>query len=304
MRRISGSVLRVVMVLAMGGTAQPARAQDEPEEERNNPQPQPVFIISDQEFERWVFGPQRDADTVRRLLESRLKSRIEYIDHLHGITKDERKKLQLAGQGDIKRFFDRVEEARKQLRLAAADRIQFDRAVRDLRALSNHYESGIFNDQSMSAKTLKRILKQKPATQAERDRGARRISLYQSRLEWVALTLQKSLFLSDQQRQRLLTLLLEETRPPQQFGPFDYFGIVFQASELPESKLRPIFDDNQWRALRREFDNAKRLENMLRDNGYLPEDRPAEPRSAVAEDETKPEPESERTDGEAAHGAA
>src|SRR4051812_343244 len=298
-----GSLLLAATVLALAGTGQLARAQDEPElEQAEEPPLQRVYTITDEQFDRVLFGARRDRDTARSLLESRLKSRIESLNRLYGITKDERKKLELAGRGDIKRFFDRVEETRKQLQLATTDRIQFSRAVEELHALSRHYESGIFHEESMSSKTLKKILRQNPGIPTEKDRGGKRIRLYQSRVEWVVLTLQKSLFLSDPQRHQLLTLFLEETHPPRRFGPYDYHGIILQASALPEAKLKPIFDDTQWRALLREFEGAKRMKQSLQDEGYLPGERTPGTQPAVAKGEAEQEPAEPKTGGEAPRG--
>ena len=86
------------------------------------------------------------------------------------------------------------------------------------------------------------------------------------------MTLQKGLSLSDGQRIRILCVLLEETRPPRRFGPIDYYGIMYQASRIPESRLRPIFSDREWDAFRREIDEARRREGELRESGYLPEE--------------------------------
>ena len=86
------------------------------------------------------------------------------------------------------------------------------------------------------------------------------------------MTLQKGLSLSDGQRIRVLCILLEETLPPRRFGPIDYYGIMYQAARIPESRLRPIFSDREWEAFRREIDEARRREGELRESGYLPEE--------------------------------
>ena len=77
------------------------------------------------------------------------------------------------------------------------------------------------------------------------------------------------------QRLRLFAVLLAETRPARRSGPSDYYAIMFQVSRIPVEKLRPIFDETEWRLLRLEFDAARRQEPMLRESGLLPEDRPA-----------------------------
>ena len=60
------------------------------------------------EFNILAFG-HGDPDGARRRLESRLKSRIEQIDRVCKLTPEQRNKLNVAGRGDIKRAFARIE---------------------------------------------------------------------------------------------------------------------------------------------------------------------------------------------------
>jgi hypothetical protein len=269
------SPLLAAMVLVIAGAGGPARAQevDEPEGDRP-PRPAPELRITAPQFDRWAFGADGDARTARTLFEARLKSRVGYIDHLCGLTPHQSRKLVVAGRGDIKRFFDRVEEMRNEVALAAADRNRLIRVVREVQLLSRDARTRLFGDDSLLAKNLATTLDSAQLARYQWRRDEDRLSRHQARVEWVARTLSKSLFLSEPQRLQLLVVLLEETCPPRGFGPSDYYGIIFQASRIAESKLRPIFDDAQWAGLRREFDAAKRQERTLRDSGYLPDDRP------------------------------
>jgi hypothetical protein len=47
------------------------------------------------------------------------------------------------------------------------------------------------------------------------------------------------------------------------------------ASRVPEARLRPIFDDSQWRKVRRQMDQVKGMETYLRTNGFLPDEKEA-----------------------------
>ncbi len=82
--------------------------------------------------------------------------------------------------------------------------------------------------------------------------------------------LARSLGLTDDQRRRFETLLLEETRPPKEFGVADYQIVMYQAAKIPEAKLKPIFDDLQWRTLRRELAVAGNQEPWLKKQGLVP----------------------------------
>jgi hypothetical protein len=263
--------------LAQGGGDLEAERSGEPEPVPDARNGAVVFRVSDRQVDRWVFANDGDVDSARRLTESRLRSRIVYIDHLCGLSPDQSKKLEVAGRGDIKRFFDRVREKRNQIHLNAKQPAEVIEAINEMQRMGGNYKSTLFNDQSMFGKVLGMTLNPEQRARYRRNHDHNRLSRHQSRVEWVALTLQKNLSLSDGQRIRLLSLLLEETRPPQRFGPSDYYGIMYQASRLPETRLRPIFAEAEWRALLREFDDAKRQERVLKDFGYLPDedDRPA-----------------------------
>ncbi len=279
-------IVLVATISGSLGTDRVARAQGEGEAEAEEQEkPAPVLDamgvravqISDWQVDRWIFAKDGDVDSARMLTESRLKSRIGYIDHLCGLSLDQRKKLEVAGRGDIKRFFDRAREKRNQIHRNEMHQAELIEAITEVKRMGGDYRSTIFNDRSMFGKILGMTLDREQADLYRRKRDNARLSRHQSRVEWVAQTVQKSLSLSDGQRVRLLSVLLEETRPPQRFGPSDYYGIMYQASRLPETRLRPIFAESEWRGLQREFDDAKRQERVLKDFGYLPDedDRPA-----------------------------
>jgi hypothetical protein len=78
------------------------------------------------------------------------------------------------------------------------------------------------------------------------------------------------------QHRQLEELLLKETRPPRRFGEYDYYGVLFQLSRLPEDRLKKILDDLQWDQLKPHLAEAVRLEQTLKDGGFLPEERVAE----------------------------
>jgi hypothetical protein len=277
MRRSWALILFAAMMSAPLA-ASPACAQDadEPEEAAAPAPPARQRVrISARQFDRLLFGNEGDSESARRIIEARLKSRIGFVDQLCGITRDQRKKLELAGRGDIKRFFDRVEKLREQI-LDAADIDRLRGLIVEAQELGKVFRQQLFADESIFAKTLRVTLDREQSARCYKLWDENRLLRHQSRVEWVALTLQKNLVLSDGERLRFLVVLLEETRPPRGFGPSDYHGIMYQASQIPESKLRPVFDrESSWRSLRAEFDDALRREPMLRESGYLPEDRPA-----------------------------
>ena len=84
--------------------------------------------------------------------------------------------------------------------------------------------------------------------------------------------LDNGLPLADEQRQKLVALLLAETKPPKRFGPYDYYVVTVQMAKLPEEKLKPLFDDAQWRMLRQQLNNMRAMEQWLKQSGAMSAD--------------------------------
>ena len=109
-------------------------------------------------FDRWLFADERSGEEHRRRhLDDILRARIEAAARGHKLTDPQRAKLRIAGRGDIKRFFDQVEEKRSAFE---ADRRNINTglaALRRLDSLSEIYRRGPFGDGSLFAKTLQKI---------------------------------------------------------------------------------------------------------------------------------------------------
>jgi hypothetical protein len=80
----------------------------------------------------------------------------------------------------------------------------------------------------------------------------------------------RSLGLTDGQRRRLETVVLEETRVPDNLATYDYAIVMYQASLIPEARIRPVFDEVQWRVISRELASFKDQERWLRAGGLIP----------------------------------
>jgi hypothetical protein len=119
--------------------------------------PPPRFVVAEQTFNQYILGGTGDPDS-RAHLESILTRRIEAIDRQRRLTPDQKTKLLLAGRGDIKRLFDRIEDERRQFELLRTDFRACQRFLRELRPLARTMQQGPFDDGSLFAKTLKTIL--------------------------------------------------------------------------------------------------------------------------------------------------
>ncbi len=235
----------VPMMLGLLGTDRPARAQDEAEPKVEQPA-QPDEAMTDDPFDQRIYGPGGPG-AARNRIESDLAGEIGRIDQMYRLSPDQKKKLSVAGRGDIKRLFDRAEQAKAILHRSKGVLI---RIPRELRPLPNQVQLDLFGGESLFAKTLKSTLTTEQRACHEREQ----LAFYRSRVEWMVPQIHHGLQLSDEQRRRFVDAIVEETRPLEKYGKYDLLALLFQATRLPEGRLKTIFDDAQWGLLRQEFD--------------------------------------------------
>ena len=120
--------------------------------------PQRRFMVASRSFDWFVLGKVEDLDSVRVRLESVLANRINAIDGQHRLTLDQQTKLHLAGRGDIKRLFDRIDDERKRFELVRTNIRECQIFLRDLQPLALSVQDGPFHADSLFARTFQRIL--------------------------------------------------------------------------------------------------------------------------------------------------
>ncbi len=135
----------------------PADEDDEPPAPRNIPFNILTSVVDPENFDRWLFADDQSGAGRHRHLDDILRSKVDAAIMAHKLTDSQRTKLRLAGRGDIKRFFDQVEDRRLDFE---KDRRNFRAglaALQRLDPLTQVYRDGPFGDGSLFAKTLAKI---------------------------------------------------------------------------------------------------------------------------------------------------
>ncbi len=175
------------------------------------------------------------------------------------LSDEQRHKLLLAGAGDIRHLFDRVEQLRSKYKRESLDQDRARRLLDEIRPLRTELFEGPFGENSLFAKTRARILTPEGVARVERDEDDRRSFQHLASVRMTVLRLSTAMGLSDEQRRRLEELLLAETQPVAAFRNVTVFRnvsraacylVVFvQMEQIPLEKLKPLFDPRQWRTL-------------------------------------------------------
>jgi hypothetical protein len=283
--RHRGRLLVVAALLAIVGSGTVARGQDDEEPDDDAvPANQMAGVMIQQmpnieQVDQWVFGRFGGSGGARTRLDSTLALRLEDLGRTCGITEAQKKKLKLAGRGDVKRFFDRVEELKRRFQALSDPNVNIWQEIQPLQIEIN---AGLFGDSSLYAKTIRSTLTADQTTRYESVLKQRRLARYRSTVAWFVVHVDKGLGLRDDQRQRFVELLINETRPPRKFGQGDYWYLMLQTARVPEAKLKTVFDAPQWRLLSRQFAQARGMEQWLKTNGVVPDDGTAPPPAATA----------------------
>jgi hypothetical protein len=268
--------------LLLGASSGIAQAQDLDDEDVAQPvQARPAFVVADQTFDQWVFGNVRNVTGTRLRFESYVKLRIDEIDRACHLTDDQKKKLALAGRGDLKRLFDRVEDKRRKFQLVKTDQAALNNLFQELQPLRMSLNSAPQEPGSIFSKTIAKTLNETQLAAYDTAVHAKEQFLFGAKIDLVVASLDTALGLSDAQRRRLAKLMLDELDPPKKFGPYDYQVLIYELSHLCEDKLKPIFDDTQWRALQAHFNRYRGLEAFLKNNGYIANDKAPAPAGGI-----------------------
>jgi len=270
--RIAWLILAIVIAVAAFGPS--VRAQDDDDE--STPQvkaapPQQVMIHED-DFDRWLFGRLGDKNAARLRLEAILTTRVEKVARQCSLTEGQKRKLLVAGRGDIKRLFDRVEEMRPKRDGDEDDRTAFQQFLEEMRPLRVDSSGDVFGEGSIFAKVFKMTLTTVQSAQYEKVAREGALSRHRATIRWVVATLDTVLELNAEQHGQLEALLAEHTRPPRYFGEYDYYGVLFQASKLAESRFKSILSDGQWTKLSQHIAESQRLLPTLKAGGFIPDD--------------------------------
>ena len=228
------------------------------------------------DFDNWAFRGQKPAQ-IKQLLMARASVRLDSFALTYDLSDAQRKKLELAARGDVRKFFRKAEEVRAKYNEVKNDRQKVNEIVqaiqpiqKTIQAIQKKTQGSFFDDDSLLTKALKSTLSGEQSERYERQQRERRQFNYEAKIEYALIMLESGVPLREQQRKQFVKLLLEETEPPKSFGRQPQYEVFFQVGTLDEEKLRPIFDDAQWRAIRRLLAQAKAMGPNLKRNGFTP----------------------------------
>lgn len=233
------------------------------------------FVVGPEQIDACIFGNvvRRDQSGISGSdrLESLLSARCESIASVVSLSQDQVSKLRLAGHGDIHRFMEKVDEVRIKFDAVRNDQEKMNQMWQEVQPLQQQVQAGLFGTGSLFNKVLSEILDDQQLYDVRTDEEKRLRFGYQARIWRAVAQLERSTPLTKEQRDKLLELLLA-TPPPLRFGQQDHYYVLWQLSKIPEEKIKPLFDEAQWKIILLHRQQGDRMAGFLKSNKMVPAD--------------------------------
>jgi hypothetical protein len=254
-----------------------ARPDDDDDEEEAKPAApvplQVVRVLEEADFNRWIFRNNTDGLAgARKEMDTILALHIDDIDRTCNLTEAQKKRLQLAGRGDIKQFYVLYETARRKFLEVRQNPQKMNAFFAEISPLQTKVQSGILDEDSLLFRSLHNTLTSEQWALFEARSRERRASRYECQIEIAVGMLEMNVPLTNSQRRELIGALKKLTRPPRKLGALTHQVVMYQMAHLPDAEIKTLFDEVQWKAVRTQIDNFKGLRDWLKQTGQLPDD--------------------------------
>jgi hypothetical protein len=266
MRRSATDSIRrravAVFALAVLTGARPALAQN-----------QNQFEMTDQQFNSWITN---DGTSPQQFFQTQLEGRLARLDLTCDLTASQREKLQLAGRGDWIRFEGQMAPLRDELVGKLFDQNNLSDVHQRVQPLAQRLRKGILDEGSLFSKVMTTTLDDEQRLAYESAVAEQIRYQYRAKVKLFVATLEKSAPMLDQQRRDLLALLLKTTRPPKRWGrQYDWYYVLWQASQVPRDNINLILDGPQLQCFEQAVRQGAQYGVMLEREGMVPEDNPS-----------------------------
>jgi hypothetical protein len=211
-------------------------------------------------IDRMIYGSL--ASIGQQQLEMESTSIVQGLSTEYELSDAQQKKLRLAGRSEARQFFSDVDDLRREYDLAK-DQQERIRITKDAESLRKK-RSKLFRTGSFLEKVTARTVTDEQVARYA-DIQYERIRLrHRSNVEGAIRDVERHVVLRISQHEALVDLLMQEIPQPRAIGDFDETLVKYRFSQLPEDKLKTIFDEDQWSTVRKVFDGFQELEPILR----------------------------------------
>ena len=242
---------------------------------------QPQITMSESQFEQYL-GATRNVELPNGRvvtsnapnfrLESSLAEEIRVLTKACSLTESQKKKLQLAGRGDIDRLVGEVAEMRRKCVGIPMNIQQYTEMRNILQVLNNKIQLGVIHESSLFYKTLRKTLDVQQRYSYQLFVHERKVAVVKQVLStWTRLT--NGIKLSTESQQKLLDTLVAHGRIPQTHTSYNMYIVLIETARL-ESHLIPLLSEEEWQSIQTYLQRSRASIEIMKKSGLWspPED--------------------------------
>ena len=234
-------------------------------------------------FESWALQG-RNEQYYREQVESQAQLEIENLKSVVPISELQEKKLKLALEGDLARFFRMVDEARFKTRNMQPVNEQVGEISRIISPIQQIVQKGILDETSLFHGVLDNMLTPEQSELWDKELARRQRLINKAIVQVQICALEKTMPLLSKQREALTNVVLERLEGKKVINQYRVYLVDYAMYTLPESKLKTFLDEKQVKFYRQKRSQVEGWKSMLEGQGAKFEDEveePAEPEEAT-----------------------
>lgn len=240
------------------------------------------ITISENQVEQWIFRNSSTPTSAKGKLDDALQTHISLIANTVGLNDEQRRRLELAGKGDIARFWSLVVRLKQKYPGGRMSQEKFNQMWQEIQPLTTRFAAGLHGRHSLFEKMLPGILSESQLQTYAAEEKARRVRHFRAKVEATVQILDQRVPMTDAQRKTFVELTVTKTEPPLAFGQNDFYLILWRMSQIPEADLRPLFDDEEWKVLNTQLDQVRGMRQWVEQMEGKLDDDPNNPAPAIA----------------------
>jgi hypothetical protein len=252
------------------------------------------FVYTMDYVDSCIFQQDRGAPSARQRLDSHLTIYLDELDRACKLNDAQKKKLQLAGRGDIKHFFDRYEHVKRNFKPFNQNQPDFQevwqKLWQEVSPLQTSLQNGLFEEESLFLKSILNTLTPSQRKGYDAMENERREFNWRITIAQAIETLDRSMRLTQAQRRLLSDLMIKETKPPKRntVNYYEQYYLFWQLDKVPHERFRPKFDAIQLKFLDNQLQQARNVARSMQRNKQWPgnedvedDDKPAKSKRAI-----------------------
>lgn len=230
---------------------------------------EPEFDIK--QFDSLIFQAIDSPENPLSVLEAQVDREMTRISQSIDLRDDQIEQLRLAGRGDIKRFYDRVEQARQRLR-ESNERSKQGETVDSheiAMPLQASLRKGLFGRGSLFQKVVANSLDDQQTVTLQRQLARINELQAEGAVRMFVVKIGCYVPMTSVQRSKLTDILLENATWVRNDPHYSFLIVIYRFGKVPREKYVAIFDEKQMKAVDVLIQAGVQLGEHLKQEGVI-----------------------------------